>query len=89
MLDDPGIKSLTRSSRIPTGRLLDEQTLKVSENGKEMPVNADVKYVLTDMDFISSYGIPMKAGRDFSREYPSDSMGFIINETAARALGWK
>ena len=89
MLDDPGIKSLTRSSRIPTGRLLDEQTLKVSDNGKEMPVNADVKYVLADMDFISSYGIPMKAGRDFSREYPSDSVGFIINETAARALGWK
>jgi putative ABC transport system permease protein len=42
-----------------------------------------------DFDFIKQYGLKLVAGRDFSTAFPSDSTkGFIINETAAKDLGY-
>ncbi|HET9052827.1 MAG TPA: FtsX-like permease family protein, partial [Cyclobacteriaceae bacterium] len=37
-----------------------------------------------DHDYIKTLGMTMKAGRDFSMNFPSDSTAVIINETAAR-----
>ena len=42
-----------------------------------------------DENYVPTLGIEMKAGRNFSGEYASDSLGIIINETAARAFGWE
>ncbi|MEQ9378253.1 MAG: ABC transporter permease [Imperialibacter sp.] len=43
----------------------------------------------TDYDFLDLYGIELVAGRSFSPEYAMDSeTNYIINETAASALGW-
>jgi putative ABC transport system permease protein len=43
----------------------------------------------TDYDFLDLYGIELVAGRNFSAEYAMDSeTNYIINETAASALGW-
>jgi putative ABC transport system permease protein len=39
-------------------------------------------------DFIPTYNLKMLYGRNFSREYPADNKGCIINETALRAFGW-
>jgi putative ABC transport system permease protein len=41
-------------------------------------------------DFVRTLGMQIVAGRDFSREYPSDiGQACIINETAARYFGWE
>jgi putative ABC transport system permease protein len=43
-----------------------------------------------DEDFIRTYGLMLVQGRGFSKEMPSDvRRGYILNETAVRALGWK
>lgn len=48
-----------------------------------------LRVVSTDYDFITSYGMRMAAGRDFSRDHPSDEHeAFIINEAAAQEQGW-
>jgi len=40
-------------------------------------------------DFIDTFGIEIKQGRDFSRNFPSDvKSAYILNEAAVRALGW-
>jgi putative ABC transport system permease protein len=40
-------------------------------------------------DFLKTLGIPIVAGRDFSREFPGDiGKSCLINETAARSFGW-
>ena len=39
----------------------------------EAPTNTDIKFVSVDYDFIPTYGIPMAAGRNFSREYGTDT----------------
>lgn len=41
-----------------------------------------------DFGFVETLQIPIVAGRSFSLEHPSDSAAFLINETAARAIGW-
>ena len=42
-----------------------------------------------DPEFIPTMGIQLIDGRNFSREYPTDSKdAILINETAARQFGW-
>ena len=89
LLDDSRVKSITRSSRIPTGRLLDAMGTFVRENGTMQPLTVNLKYVAVDHDFIPTFGMQMRAGRNFSRAYPTDTAAFVINESAVPALGWK
>ena len=43
-----------------------------------------------DYDYVDLFGIDIVQGRSFSRDFPSDAEGaFLINETAARRLGWE
>ncbi|MHA4811855.1 ABC transporter permease [Flavitalea flava] len=89
LLSNSNIKNATRSSRIPSGRLLDEQGASTESGDSLRPVNADIKFLATDYDFLSSYGIPVVAGRDFSREYGTDSNSFLLNVAATEALGMR
>lgn len=41
-----------------------------------------------DHDYMETLGIEMAAGRSFSPDFPSDSSSVVINESAARRLGW-
>ncbi|WPU91414.1 ABC transporter permease [Mucilaginibacter sabulilitoris] len=43
--------------------------------------------ILVDPDFGSVVGWQMKEGRNFSKEFPSDSSGFLFNEAAIRQMG--
>ncbi|WP_121810067.1 ABC transporter permease [Mucilaginibacter kameinonensis] len=89
ILRDPAIKDIGRSSRIPSGRLLDDQGVSVFDGDKPLPVKADIKCINADYGFISTYGIRMAAGRNFSREFATDSNNFVINSSAVSVLGWK
>jgi putative ABC transport system permease protein len=41
------------------------------------------------MDFINHYGLKLVAGRSYSREHPSDTIGgLVLNEAAARQYGY-
>ncbi len=42
-----------------------------------------------DYDYIKTLGMEMLKGRNFSREYGSDSNAIIINETSAKLLGYQ
>ncbi len=89
LLQNPNIKNCGRSSRIPTGRLLDDMGTQMIAGDSARPVNVTLKFVSVDYDFIPTYGISMAAGRNFSRDFAIDTTNFIINETAAKALNWK
>ncbi len=84
-----GVKNVARSSRIPTGRLLDSQGASVVDADTLQPVNAELKYLAIDHDFIATYNIQMAAGRNFDRAYATDTANFIINEAVATALNWQ
>ena len=89
LLQSSYVKDITRSSRIPTGRLLDEMGAKISSGDSLAPTNTDIKFVVVDEDFTKVYGVKVIAGRGFSRDYGMDTTGFLINEAATKALGFK
>ena len=89
LLSNSNIKKVGRSSRIPTGRLLDSQGSMLNRGDSLAPSKADIKYVVADEDFIPAYGIKIVAGRNFSKDYGTDTSSFLINETAVKALELK
>jgi putative ABC transport system permease protein len=46
-------------------------------------VQSDVGY-----DFVKTMKLKLAQGRDFSRDFPTDSAGFIVNETAVAKMGY-
>jgi putative ABC transport system permease protein len=42
-----------------------------------------------DDDYIPTMGMEIKEGRNFSEEFPSDSTGIVVNESAVRRFGFK
>ncbi len=54
-------------------------------DGKEIPVNR----VVVNYDFIETLGIPLKAGRTFSREFGTDQGKHVVNQALVDALGIK
>jgi putative ABC transport system permease protein len=89
LLRNPDIKDVARSSRIPTGRLLDAMGASTFVGDSSRPVTADIKFVAADYDFIPTYGVHVVAGRNFSRSYGTDTSNFILNEAAISAIGWR
>lgn len=85
------IKNAALSSRLPTGRLLDTQgSPSVMKGDSLINTQVTLKYIAADYEFFDTYNIGMAAGRNFSKSIPTDdSLAFIINETAARKIGWK
>jgi ABC-type antimicrobial peptide transport system permease subunit len=45
--------------------------------------------IATSYDYIKTLGIKLKAGRDFSREFATDSTGVLLNEAAVKRMGLK
>jgi len=82
------VKDIGRSSRIPSGRLLDDQNAKLITGGSPQAIKIDLKYIATDYDFVPTYGMQMASGRNFSKEFSTDTNNFIINEEAVKQFGW-
>ena len=89
LLSNSNFKNVGRSSRIPTGRLLDAMGSRVRRGDTLAPVSLDIKFIAGDKEFTNTYGVKMLAGRGFTGEYANDSTSFLINEAAARVLGFK
>jgi putative ABC transport system permease protein len=57
-------------------------------------LDADVTGVSTlynigvDYDFLPSFDLKLKAGRNFSKDFPTDKKGVLLNEAAVRLLGF-
>lgn len=89
LLSNKNIQAVARSSRIPTGRLLDAMGSGINMGDSLAPTKTDIKFVVVDEDYLPAYGIKAVAGRNFSRDYGTDTSSFIINEAAVKALGLK
>ena len=85
------IKNVARSSRIPTGRLLDSYgSARVLKGDSLVEAQVDLKTIITDPEFFDTYSIAISQGRKFSKDIlTDDSLAFIINEAAAKEIGWK
>jgi putative ABC transport system permease protein len=57
---------------------------KIADSGAEHLLTIAVM----DYDAAKTLGLSLTSGRFFSRDFPADSSKFLVNETAAKLLGW-
>ncbi len=85
-LQQPRILEATTSSQLPVN-ITASSVLNLTSEGTDQKLAIYV--ARADYEFLSVFGITLTSGRNFSREIMSDKEeGCIINETAARTLGW-
>ncbi len=86
LMKNPHILNTSASHGIP-GRL--DTVITVLQEGKAENESHTFDVIVSDYDYIETYGIEVVDGRDFSREFAADADGaFLINETAQTKLGW-
>ena len=88
LLSNSDFKEATRTSRILTGRLLDYTDAATLSGDSMVSSVTAIKFVSVDYNFVPTYGLSMAAGRNFSKDYSTDTSNYILNETAVKALGW-
>jgi putative ABC transport system permease protein len=57
--------------------------------GKKEGFEPEFSMLSADADFATTFQLGLKEGRFFSSEYPTDNTAVMINETAAKILGFK
>ncbi|HEV8505819.1 MAG TPA: ABC transporter permease [Chitinophagaceae bacterium] len=87
LLKQPGIKYVTSAQSNPL-------EVGSSTAGVRWPGKDTTKLILFSSnpityDYIKTMGIQMVAGRDFSNEYGLDTMNYLVNEAAAKKIGYK
>ncbi len=82
---DPRIVNATVSSYKPQGQAR-WQCISYPE-GHDNEIMRTQEYHV-DEQYIPTLGMTMASGRNFSKDFLTDSTAMIINETAAKAYGW-
>ena len=87
LLQHPSIRSASASFGTPASGTASSRSYVPEDDPAGESLNMESLFV--DADFIKTFGLEVVAGRDFSREYATDiDQAFILNETAAKRLGW-
>ena len=82
-----GVRSVTRSSMNFTGS--NNSTSDVKWNGKRNDKQVLFSLINSDHDMLNTFGIELKEGRNFSKDFGADTSNYIINEEAVRRMGFK
>lgn len=86
LIKNPNIQGVTSAILIPP-RMSTKVVFRV-EQGEGMVEHA-LNFSIVDFDFLNVMGIEFMEGRNFDKNRTTDANeAFIINEAAARALGW-
>ena len=80
----PGVESVTLASGEPGG-FHDNMAFEIIGRPGDF---VRMRTVFTDFDYAKTLGLKFVAGRDFSHELASDSIGIILNSKAVEFLGW-
>ncbi len=84
---EPSIESVTSSSTNPLS-VGSSTSWGVRWDGREEDDNTLYNIIQTSHGFIRTMKMELAAGRDFSKEFPTDTLNVIVNEAAAKAMGF-
>jgi putative ABC transport system permease protein len=87
LLQDPRVLSVSGSDYLPAGPS-GNNNFFVYPAGHSTQIVKSLRYDVDDR-YIPTLGMRMAAGRNFSKDFRTDSSAAILNEAAATALGWK
>ena len=83
LMQNPNILSISNANTIPGENFSNNAFFMPGTNDTKLLHQAWVNY-----DYDDVFNFTLKEGRFFSRDFPSDSASIIINEKAAKNLGW-
>lgn len=81
----PQVKSFTYSNFLPLS--IGGSSADLAWEGKPDQMVVNTAPLVIGYDYTKTLGISMMEGREFSRDFASDSGAYLINETAARIMG--
>jgi len=84
----PEIKKLCLVTEVP-GRQIYWDNGGIRKAGEDASKGKNYQIVGIDYDFTDVFDIPFIAGRNFSKNRPSDADALILNETAVRWMGFE
>ncbi len=85
LLQHPEFVSVTASSSVPSDKSWWVTGAAIEGSSKDY----DVYTYQVDYDFLATFEMELAAGRNFSREFQTDSSSaFIVNEAAVKEFGW-
>ena len=82
-----GVTSVSYSNQIPTE--IGSHVYDLSWEGKDPAAKVVAMHNGVGYDYVKTMHLTMVMGRDFSRDFPSDTVGYVINETALKMIGYK
>ncbi|RAJ82280.1 putative ABC transport system permease protein [Chitinophaga dinghuensis] len=87
LAQQPDVKAVSISRAVPGDKFPDGGTGIMSQVGDIAYHNIPMYEI--DEDFISTFKIPMAAGRTYSKSFPADTANsLVINEAAAKLFGY-
>jgi putative ABC transport system permease protein len=79
----PGVVNASLTSFLPTGSLRFPNTFAAASGQ-----SAQAEFWTVDEDYLTTMGMKLLKGRNFSNQFLSDSTALVVNETAAKLLGY-
>jgi len=83
-----GVKAVGIGDAVPTSNY-GNNTAMFKDKIPDQKRSLESEYWSVDEDYIPTLGIKMATGRNFSKQMLTDSTGLIINEAAAKLLGFE
>jgi putative ABC transport system permease protein len=83
----PGVNVVTRITQIPTQ--LTSGTSDVDWQNKNPDEKNLFVWAAVGYDFVKTLDLQLLEGRDFSEDYPTDSSGYLLNESALKVINYK
>jgi putative ABC transport system permease protein len=80
----PGVQSVTRITNTPTD--IGSSTGGVKWEGKDPNINIEFTQASIGYDFVKTMKLKLLSGRDFSKDFATDSVGYIINEAGLKRI---
>ncbi|HUS00427.1 MAG TPA: ABC transporter permease [Chitinophagaceae bacterium] len=87
IINDRRIAVVSSSGYVPAGQSNNNNFFVSPDERSELLIKT-LRYDV-DENYIPALGIQLEAGRNFSKEFTTDSGAVIINEAAATAFGWQ
>jgi putative ABC transport system permease protein len=84
LLQNPNVLFVTASQAVPYDE--DYKTSGIEWERKNPSMVPNIRYSITQFDYLETFGMEIVEGRSFSREFPSDRNNFVINEQAVKYM---
>jgi hypothetical protein len=84
LLKNPGIIAVANTSSLPTH--IGSGTSGAEWEGKPENLRVQMQLLSVDHDYLETFQMDMREGRFFSRDFPTDSKAFVLNESAIKAM---